>query len=92
VSSLGLGVLLTLALLAGFGIGWVGGRVLQLAMPNVLTTTLVLTAGSLGAPVFTYIVLGRGALSYTLALLLAGVAAGITFWPMGQPQGRKQWL
>lgn len=80
------------ALLSGFGMGWWTGRRLSLRMPNAYTTTLLLLAGSLGGPLLTSRLLGGGLLSFVLALLIAGFAAGLAFWPMGERQGERQWL
>lgn len=87
-----LGAILVVALITGFVTGWVSGKALRLAMPNVAVTTLVLTAGSLGGPLMTFALFGPGTLSYALALLVAGCTVGITFWPMGETQGQRQWL
>ena len=92
MAQLTLGAILVVALLTGFVTGWLVGKARRLAMPNVLAATLVLTAGSLGGPLLTYALLGRGTLSYAVALLVAGCSAGITFWPMGETQGQRQWL
>ena len=84
--------LLTCALLAGFVTGWLVGRTFVVTMPNAFVAALVLVAGSLGGPVVTYTLLGPGRMSYAAALLVAGFAAGFTFWPMGQPQHERQWF
>jgi hypothetical protein len=86
------GSFLTLALLAGIILGWLVGKRFGLRMPNVPLATLVLIAGSLGGPVLTDRLLGRGIGAYLLALLIAGAATGLTFWPMGEKQGEKKWL
>ncbi len=86
------GGLLTLLLLIGFGLGWVAGKLLGIRMPNAYATTVLLIVGSLGGPAVTYHFLGPGMLSYSLALLLAGLTAGLAFWPMGEKQGEREWL
>ena len=86
------GGLLSGALVAGFLAGWFGGRALGLRMPSVWISTAVLVAGSLGGPLLTWELIGRGPLSYVAALVIAGGAAGIVFWPMGLPQGEREWL
>jgi uncharacterized membrane protein (DUF441 family) len=92
VSSWTLAIVLTTALLAGFCCGWIAGRAFKLRAPNVAIATGILVAGSLGGPLVTYTTLGASAWSHALALLLAGLATGVTFWPMGERQGRRQWL
>jgi NhaP-type Na+/H+ or K+/H+ antiporter len=87
-----LGAILVGALLAGFAAGWMGGRALRWTMPNVLTATAVLIAGSLGGPVMSERLIGQGPASYLVAVLIAGFAAGLTFWPMGETQGQRQGL
>lgn len=84
--------LLSLALLVGTGAGWLGGKMTGLRMPNVWISAAVLVGGSLGGPALTYKLLGPGLWSYVLALLIAGLATGLTFWPMGERQGEKEWL
>lgn len=86
------GALLTLALLAGVGGGWLSGKRLSLRMPHLAVSTLVLAVGSLGGPLLMERILGRGIWSYGLALVIAGAAAGLVFWPMGEKQGERQWL
>jgi len=86
------GTILTLALLIGIGMGWGAGKGLRLRMPNVPVAALVLLVGSLGGPVLTYRLMGRELGSYLLALLIAGAATGLVFWPMGQKQGEREWL
>ncbi|HEU4753936.1 MAG TPA: hypothetical protein VFU47_12580 [Armatimonadota bacterium] len=86
------GTVLAIALTAGGAVGWVLGSRLRLRLPNAFVTTLVLAVGSLGGPVLTYRLMGPGLWSYILALLLAGVTAGIAFWPMGERQGTREWL
>ena len=78
------------ALLGGFLAGWNIGSMFRLTMPNVMVTVAVLIAGSLGGPVVTFAWLGPGVWSFAVALLVAGAAAGLTFWPMGQTQGTGQ--
>lgn len=86
------GALLTAALAGGFAAGWFGGKALGARIPSVWVSTLVLVVGSLGGPLLTWEWLGRGTLSYVLALVVAGGAAGIVFWPMGLTQGEREWL
>jgi hypothetical protein len=87
-----LGGVLTLALIAGFAVGWFGMRSLGIRMPNAWVSFVVLLAGSLGAPALTYHLIGATPTSFVVALLGAGFCAGATFWPMGQTQGERQWL
>lgn len=86
------GITLSVALLAGVGAGWLFGKLTGLHSPNVWLTTLILVAGSLGGPALTYKLMGPGVWAYALALLVAGFAAGFSFWPMGERQGEKEWL
>lgn len=85
-------VVLIAALVVGFIAGWVVGARVGIRMPNVLVSSVVLVAGSLGGPVLAFSWLGAHRWSHALALVLAGAAAGVTFWPMGQRQGQRQWL
>jgi hypothetical protein len=87
-----LGGLLVAALLAGFAAGWLTCWRLGLRSPNAAISFLVLLTGSLGGPALGYHVLGSSPMSYALALLAAGFAAGATFWPMGERQGAREWL
>lgn len=63
-----------------------------LRMPSVWISAAALVAGSLGGPALTYKLLGASLWSYILALLIAGLVTGLTFWPMGERQGEKEWL
>lgn len=87
-----LGGLLTGALIAGFAAGWFGMRRMGIRMPNAWVSFVVLLAGSVVAPAVTYHTLGATPLSFATALLFSGFAAGATFWPMGEPQGAREWL
>ena len=87
-----LGGLLAAALLAGFAGGWLTCGRLGLRSPNPAVSFLILLSGSLGGPALTYHLLGGTPASYALALLIAGFAAGATFWPMGEHQGAREWL
>jgi hypothetical protein len=86
------GGILTLTLVIGIAIGWVAGKGLGLRMPNVPVAALVLLVGSLGGPVLTYRLMGRELGSYLVALVIAGAVTGLVFWPMGEKQGKKEWL
>jgi hypothetical protein len=87
-----LSALLSITLLVGFVAGWFSGKALRVTMPNAFVAAAVLATGSLGGPIATYWVLGARALSYVVALLVAGWTAGLVFWPMGQPQESRQWF
>jgi hypothetical protein len=87
-----LGAALAVALVAGFGAGWLAGRTLRLTMPNAAVATAVLVLGSVGGPVVSAAWLGAGPLSFVAAVFVAGGAAGLTFWPMGETQGERRWL
>lgn len=87
-----MGVILSISLLGGFIIGWMVGKWSGLLMPNALVTSVLLVAGSVGGPLLTYTLFGPGTLSFAGAVAIAGSAAGLVFWPMGQPQGKRQWL
>lgn len=91
-SPLTLGIVLSATLLAGFLAGWILFSRLGLRSPNAWVTVVILLAGSVGGPAVTYHVLGARPLSYVLALLAAGFAAGVAFWPMGRTQGTREWL
>ncbi|MFN3650483.1 MAG: hypothetical protein ACK47B_12970 [Armatimonadota bacterium] len=86
------GGILSLALAVGVGAGWLAGRTLRRRSPNAWVSTLILLAGSLGGPLVTYRLLGPGIVSYIAALLIAGLATGFVFWPMGEKQGEREWL
>lgn len=83
---------LALALIAGFAAGWIAGKRTGLRMPSLWVSAVFLILGSLGGPLLTFKLLGRGDLSYIVALLIAGAATGVVFWPMSLKQGEKQWL
>ncbi|MFN7945137.1 MAG: hypothetical protein U0Z53_07280 [Blastocatellia bacterium] len=85
------GGLLLLALIAGTCAGWIAGRRAGLRLPNVWVSLLVLLAGSLGGPLLTYRLMGAQVWSFMLALLLSGLAIGLTCWPMSETQGRREW-
>jgi hypothetical protein len=87
-----LALLLVVGLLAGFAGGWLAARRAGFRSPGPWATFAILLAGSLGGPAVTYTVIGATPPSYIAAVFLAGVSAGVTFWPMGERQGSREWL
>ncbi len=89
-----LATLLSCALLFGTWAGWVIGHRNGWRMPNAVVATAVLVLGALGGPLLTFAAAGGepGPVAFAAAVTIAGLATGLTFWPMGQRQGERQWL
>lgn len=89
-----LATLLSFALLFGTAAGWMIGHRNDWRMPNAVVATAVLVLGSLGGPLLTFAIAGGepGPLEFAIAVTIAGLSTGLTFWPMGRKQGEEQWL
>lgn len=85
-------LVLVVTLLLSVGAGWTLGKLARIHPPALPVSIAIMVAGALGGPVLTYKLLGQSILSFMVALIMAGLAMGIIFWPMSEVESEERWF